>query len=162
MSAAGYAAEMRRIEDDTPPFIGASDPEARTRRLYRLYQKASIAGDPAALTNVIHAIDGSMTTLANPGDLYLLKANAAFKLHRLVEVAAALRAIPSVYDSDEGQLIRADLDFQHGRYQGAENGYRDVLERERSWGALARLRICAARWAMQAAPTAFTRRQKTS
>ena len=162
MSAAGYADEMQRIADDIAALAAASDPEAVTRRLYRLYQKASIAGDPAALTNVIHAIDGSMTTLANPGDLYMLKANAALKLHQLAEVAAALSAVPSVYNSDEGQLIRADLDFQHGRYQGAENGYRDVLERERSWGALARLRICAARWAMQAAPTAFTRRQKTS
>jgi tetratricopeptide (TPR) repeat protein len=36
-------------------------------------------------------------------------------------------------------LIRADLDFQHGRYQMAENGYIEVLQRERSWGALARL-----------------------
>ena len=139
MSAAGYAAEMRRIADDIAELAAASDPEAITRRLYRLYQKAAIAGDLAALKAVMRAIDDAVTTLANPGDLYLLKANAAFKLHRLVEVAAALRAIPSVYDSDEGQLIRADLDFQHGRYQGAENSYRDVLERGRSWGALARL-----------------------
>jgi predicted Zn-dependent protease len=130
---------MRRIEDDTPPLAGARDPEARTRRLYRLYQKASIAGDLAGLAEIIAAIDDSITALANPGDLYLLKANAAFKLHRLAEVDSALRAVPSVYDSDEGRLIRADLDFQHGHYQAAESGYLDVLQRERSWGALARL-----------------------
>jgi len=130
---------MRRIEDDTPPFIGASDPEARTRRLYRLYQKASIAGDLAGLAEIIAAVDDSITALANPGDLYLLKANAAFKLHKLADVDSALRAVPSVYDSDEGRLIRADLDFQHGHYQAAESGYLDVLQRERSWGALARL-----------------------
>ena len=130
---------MRRIEDDTPPFIGASDPEARTRRLYRLYQKASIAGDLAGLAEIIAAVDDSITALANPGDLYLLKANAAFKLHKLADVDSALRAVPSVYHSDEGRLIRADLDFQHGHYQAAESGYLDVLQRERSWGALARL-----------------------
>jgi len=130
---------MRRIEDDTPPFIGASDPEARTRRLYRLYQKASIAGDLAGLAEIIAAVDDSITALANPGDFYLLKANAAFKLHKLADVDSALRAVPSVYDSDEGRLIRADLDFQHGHYQAAESGYLDVLQRERSWGALARL-----------------------
>jgi tetratricopeptide (TPR) repeat protein len=50
-----------------------------------------------------------------------------------------LLAVPSVYDSDEGRLIRADLDFQHGRYQAAESGYVEVLRHERSWGVLARL-----------------------
>jgi tetratricopeptide (TPR) repeat protein len=139
VSPAGYAAEMRRIEDDIPTLAGSSDPEVRTQRLYRLYQKASIAGDFAGLAEIIAAIDDSITALANPGDLYLLKANAAFKLHKLADVDSALRAVPSVYDSDEGRLIRADLDFQHGHYQAAEDGYLDVLERERSWGALARL-----------------------
>ncbi len=69
----------------------------------------------------------------------MLKAHAAFKLHKLAGVDAALLAVPSVYDSDEGRLIRADLDFQHGRYQAAESGYVEVLRHERSWGALARL-----------------------
>ena len=139
MSAAGYAAEMRRIADDIAALAGARDPEAVTRRFYRLYQKASIGGDLAGLAEIIAAIDNSITALANPGDLYLLKANAAFKLHKLTDVDSTLRAVPSVYDSDEGRLIRADLDFQHGYYQTAENGYLDVLQRERSWGALARL-----------------------
>ena len=130
---------MRRIADDIAALTGANDPETATRRLYRFYQQASIAGDPVALTAIIHAIGDSITTLSNPGDLYLLKAHAAFKLHQLADVDSALRAVPSVYHSDEGRLIRADLDFQHGRYRAAENGYLDVLQRERSWGALARL-----------------------
>ena len=71
----------------------------------------------AALTAVIRTIDDAIKLLSNPGDLYLLKAHAAFKLHRLADVDAALRTVPSVYESDEGRLIRADLDFQHGRYQ---------------------------------------------
>src|SRR5204862_4694854 len=49
------------------------------------------------------------------------------------------RAVPSVHDSDEGRLIRADLDFQHGCYQAAETGYLEVLRDGQSWGALARL-----------------------
>jgi tetratricopeptide (TPR) repeat protein len=77
--------------------------------------------------------------LSNPGDLYLLKAHAAFKLHHLAAVDFALRAVPSVYDSDGGRLIRADLDFQHGHYSAAESGYVHVLGHERSWGAPARL-----------------------
>jgi tetratricopeptide (TPR) repeat protein len=142
VSATGYAADMRRIDEEIAALSGPDDPERVTRRHYRLYQKASIAGDLAGLTAVIHAIDDAITTLANPGDFYLLKANAAFKLHKLADVASALRAVPSVYHSDEGRLIRADLDFQHGHYQAAENGYLEVLQHERSWGALARLAYC--------------------
>jgi Flp pilus assembly protein TadD len=142
VSAAGYAAEMRRIDDDIAQKDGATssaDPERITRHVYRLYQKASLCGDLAGLTAVGRAIDDAITLLSNPGDLYLLKAHVAFKLHKLADVQSALLAVPSVYDSDEGRLIRADLDFQHGRYQAAQSGYVDVLERERSWGALARL-----------------------
>lgn len=144
MSAAGYAAEMRRIDDDIAETDGATssapaDPERITRHVYRLYQKASLCGDLAGLTAVGRAIDDAITLLSSPGDLYLLKAHVAFKLHKLADVQSALLAVPSVYDSDEGRLIRADLDFQHGRYQAAESSYVDVLGRERSWGALARL-----------------------
>jgi len=136
---AGYAAEMQRIEEDIAALSGASDPERVTRRIYRLHQRASLAGDLPGLTGVIRAIDEAIPSLSNPGDLYLLKAHAAFKLHRLADVHLALLDVQSVYDSEEGRLIRADLDFQHGRYQAAESGYVEVLARDRSWGALARL-----------------------
>lgn len=139
MAAVGYVAEIERIDRDIAALAGASDPEAITRHVYRLYQKASIAGDSSGLTAIIRTIEDAMALLANPGDLYLLKAHAAFKLHRLADVHSALLAVPSVYDSDEGRLIRSDLDLQHGRYRAAERGYVEVLGRERSWGALARL-----------------------
>jgi tetratricopeptide (TPR) repeat protein len=143
-AAAGYAAEMRRIDQDIAKTdgdacSGPTDPDRITRHIYRLYQKASISGDLAELTAVERAIDNALPLLSHPGDLYLLKAHAAFKLHKLGDVHAALVAVPSVYDSEEGRLIRADLDLQHGNYQAAESGYVDVLHRERSWGALARL-----------------------
>src|SRR5262249_54948658 len=102
-------------------------------------QQASISGDLVALAAVISAIDDTIKQLSNPGDFYLLKAHASFKLHKLADVDAALRAVPTVRDSDEGRLIRADLDFQHGHYQAAESGYLEALRRERSWDAVARL-----------------------
>jgi tetratricopeptide (TPR) repeat protein len=143
-AAVGYAAEMRRIDQEIAKTnedgcSGPIDPDRITRHLYRLYQRASISGDLAGLTAVEHAIDDALPLLSKPGDLYLLKAHAAFKLHKLGDVHAALVAVPSVYDSEEGRLIRADLDLQHGHYQAAEGGYVDVLHRERSWGAMARL-----------------------
>jgi tetratricopeptide (TPR) repeat protein len=50
-----------------------------------------------------------------------------------------LLAVPTVYDCAEGRLMRADLDFQHGRYQAAQEGYLQVLQTERFWGVLGRL-----------------------
>ena len=142
---AGYATEIRLIEQDIAKAGGIealNEPagtERVTRYVYRLYQRASLAGDPTGLGAVARAIDRAIPFLVHPGDLYLLKANVAFKLHQFANVRSALRAVPSVYDGDEGRLIRADLDFQLGRYQKAKSGYCAVLETQRSWGALARL-----------------------
>jgi tetratricopeptide (TPR) repeat protein len=145
MSLPGYHTEMRLIEQGIADIGGAEalaepiDPERLTQYIYHLYQRGSIAGDLVQLSAVKLAIDHALPLLANPGDLCLLKANVAFKLHKLTEVEAALVAVPSVYDSNEGRLIRADLNFQQGKYREAKTGYLDVLRAERSWGALARL-----------------------
>jgi tetratricopeptide (TPR) repeat protein len=145
MSLPGYDAEMRVIEQAIADIGGAEarampiDPQRATQYIYRLYQRGSIAGDPVQLAAVALAIDHALPLLANPGDLCLLKANVAFKLHKLTEVEAALVVVPSVYRSNEGRLIRADLNFQQGKYSEAKTGYLDVLRVERSWGALARL-----------------------
>jgi tetratricopeptide (TPR) repeat protein len=145
MSLPGYHAEMRLIEQNIADIGGVQalaepiDPERLTQYIYRLYQRGSIAGDLVQLNAVERAIDQALPLLANPGDLCLLKANVAFKLHKLTEVEAALVAVPSVYDSNEGRLIRADLNLQRGEYHEAKAGYLDVLRAERSWGALARL-----------------------
>jgi tetratricopeptide (TPR) repeat protein len=143
MTSAGYAAELQRIEreiDDlgiADPFVTPVNPEQLTRYIYRLYQRASIAGDLAQLSAVAQAIERAVPLLANPGDLHLLKANVAFKLHKLADVEAALLA--ASFSCIEVRLLRADLDFQYGRYREAETGYTEAIEAERSWGGLARL-----------------------
>jgi tetratricopeptide (TPR) repeat protein len=141
MSLPGYHTEMRLIEQDIADIGGAMplDPPLVMHYIYRLYQRASIAGDLVRLSGVERAIDHALPLLANPGDLCLLKANVAFKLHKLAEVEAALVAVPSVYDSNEGRLIRADLNFQHGKYREAKTRYLEALQAERSWSALCRL-----------------------
>lgn len=141
----GYAAEMLRIEKDIAEIGGAEslstpiDPPRVTRYLYLLYQRASLEGDPAHLSAVGLAIDSAVPLLRHPGDLCLLKANVAFKLHKLAEVRSALLSLPLIGDSPEGRLIRADLDFQHGHIAKARDQYLAAVERDRSWPALARL-----------------------
>src|SRR5437762_1348066 len=131
---AGYPDELQRIEQDiadlsiADPFAAPIDPERLTRFIYRLYQRASIAGDLAQLGAVERAIERAVPLLTHPGDLYLLKANVAFKLHRLADVEAAILAIPAAGRCIETCLLRADLDFQHGRYRKAEAGYVAAME----------------------------------
>ncbi len=141
----GYPAEIRKIEQDIADLGGAAaldpptDPGRVTQYIYRLYQRASIAGDLPELGEVENAIERAIPLLVHPGDLFLLRASLAFKLHRLDDAETALAAIPSVHASGEVRLIRADLDFQRGRYRRAKAGYCEALQIERSWGALARL-----------------------
>src|SRR5260370_19736552 len=143
---AGYRVELQRIEQDIAdlsiaddPFAPPIDPERLTQYIYRLYQRASIAGDLAQLVAVERVIESAVRLLTHPGDLYLLKANVAFKLHRLGDVEPALVGNRTHGRCMESCLLRADLDFQRGRYRDAEAGYTEAIEAERSWSGLARL-----------------------
>jgi tetratricopeptide (TPR) repeat protein len=149
-SAEGYAAELQRIEEDiakigAPAISAEINPDRVTRCLYLLYKRASITGDLAGLSALERDIGRAIPLLAHPGDLYLLKAHTALKLHKLADAHSALLAVTAVHQSNEGQLLRADLDFQHGRYRLAQKGYKEVLQAERSWGALARLAYLSAK-----------------
>jgi tetratricopeptide (TPR) repeat protein len=144
ISMTGYDAELQRIEAAIAsfgenPLVPPVDPGRMTQYVYLLYQRASLAGDFAELRLVEEVIDGALSSLRHPDDLYLLKANIAFKLHCLADAAAALGAMPGVCNSQEGRLLLADLDFQRGNYREAEAAYCEALDSERSWGALARL-----------------------
>jgi hypothetical protein len=140
-----YRTELQRIERDiaelsiADSFAVPINPERLTRYVYLLYQRASLVGDFAQLNAVERAIERAVPLLTHPGDLYLLKANVAFKLHRLGDVEAALLAIPVGGRCIEACLLRADLHFQRGRYRDAEAAYIAAIEAERSWSGLARL-----------------------
>ena len=140
----GYETEMRRIEQALDEMGDhaldrAGDAEQITRYAWRRYQKAAVAGDLKELAIVDSLLDKAIALLADPSDLYLLKANVAFKLHRLDDVRAALSAAPLVRDSREARMLAADLAFQEGRYDAARAGYDELIVEERSWDGLARL-----------------------
>jgi tetratricopeptide (TPR) repeat protein len=145
MSMRGYWTELHRIERDiadlrtADPFAAPINVERLTRYFYRLYRRASLVGDLAQLSAVERTIERAVPLLMNPGDLYLLKANVAFKLHKLGDVVTALIAIPPAGRCIEACLLRADLEFQRGLYREVEAGYIGAIEAERSWSARARL-----------------------
>jgi hypothetical protein len=82
------------------------------RYAYSLYQRALLTGDLTQLPAAEQAIDITINHLPNPGDLYLLKAKLAFKLHRLADVKRSLAAIPSLAEAAEAKGLEADLYIQ--------------------------------------------------
>jgi tetratricopeptide (TPR) repeat protein len=139
-----YRAELARIDEEiTALEPGAPKPAADTDRAKRLayccYQRASLRADFAALEAVGEMIDGLIVPSRLDPDLCFLKANLDFKFHRLDAVRCGLKACAQLRDSAQGRALRADLDFQEGRYEQAEAGYEAVVCKDLTWDNLARL-----------------------
>jgi hypothetical protein len=164
----GYWSELQRVERDIAdlsvpdPFAAPIDSERLTRYIYLLYQRASLTGDLAQLSAAGQAIERAVPLLTHPGDLYLLKAHIAFKLHRLDNVERALLAIPTAGQCVEACLLRADLDFSAAAIGTPRQR---TLRRSKRGGrgvVLPAWRIFVARWAIPKVPTACTRKPKTN
>jgi tetratricopeptide (TPR) repeat protein len=113
---------------------------ARVSRLaYLQFQRASLTGNFEALSDADATLDYAIQHLGRSGDLYFLKANIHFKLHRLNDVEQDLQLGRDLLLSTSGRALKADLDFQQGRYQVAQEEYEALIEEERTWDALARL-----------------------
>ena len=139
-----FETELDRIDQEIAELEGSArklpiDRVKITKLAYLQYQRASLTGNLAELTVADNALDYAIQHLGRDGDLYFLKANIHFKLHRLDDVEQDLAASPDLRQSPPGRGLKADLDFQQGRYDDARNEYESLIEEERSWDALARL-----------------------
>jgi len=110
-----------------------------TKLAYLQYQHASLTGNLDGLYVAEKTLDHAIQHLGRDGDLYFLKANIHFKVHRLDDVEQDLNASTDLIESSQGRAIKADLDFQQGRYEAARNGYQALIDEERTWDTLARL-----------------------
>jgi tetratricopeptide (TPR) repeat protein len=115
------------------------DSEKATKFVYLLYQRASLTGDLAELACVETAFDTAIREIGPAGDLYFLKANLDFKLHRLPAVRHDLEMGRDLKNSSQGRSLQADLDFQEGKYQKARGGYEALISEEPAWDNFARL-----------------------
>src|SRR5829696_7183651 len=109
-----------------------------TKLAYLQYQHASLTGNLDELSVADNTLDQAIQHLGRDGDLYFLKANIHFKVHRLADVEQDLNASADLLQSPQGRAIRADLDFQQGRYEAARSEYQSLIEEEQSWDTLAR------------------------
>lgn len=110
-----------------------------TKLAYLQYQRASLTGNLAELSVAGNTLDHAIEHLGRDGDLFFLKANIHFKLHRLADVEQDLKASTDLQQSPPGRALKADLDFQQGRYEAARSEYEALIEKERTWDVLARL-----------------------
>jgi tetratricopeptide (TPR) repeat protein len=110
-----------------------------SRLAYLQYQRASLTGNLDTLGDADATLDYAIRHLGPSGDLYFLKANIHFKLHRLNDVEQDLQLGRDLLLSTPGRALKADLDFQKGRYHAAQEEYEALIEEERTWDALARL-----------------------
>lgn len=110
-----------------------------TKLAYLQYQHASLTGNLDGLYVAEKTLDHAIQHLGRDGDLYFLKANIHFKVHRLDDVEQDLNASTDLLESPQGRALKADLDFQQGRYEAAKNEYQALIDEERTWDTLARL-----------------------
>ncbi len=139
-----YRIELERIEKtvaelQASALVPPTDTGTVITYVHGVYQHAVLTGNLAELEVADSLIADAIALVQCPSDLYFLKANVAFKLHRLADVRRSLQAAPLLRETTEGRALLAELDFQEGRYEQARAGYQRVIEDDRTWASLARL-----------------------
>lgn len=144
-----YAIDLQRIERTVADlrdsaFVPPTDTGRLIAYVHGVYQHALLTGNLAELELADPLISEAIAHVRCPGDLYFLKAKAAFALHRLPEARSNLCAEPSLLATVHGRALLADLDFQEGHYAQAKRQYESVIADHRTWDNLARLaNFCA-------------------
>src|SRR6476659_5529903 len=123
-----YEMELRRIDAEMSKLkekmsSGQMDAGTTTRLLYHMFHRASLSGSFAEFEVTETAIDNAILQIGPWPDLCFLKANLDYKFHRLPKTKQDLEMAPSLAGSPQGKVLRADIDFQEGRYQDAKISY---------------------------------------
>ena len=142
MADTDYEREVRALEQRlSPTGDSATDSLAfqTAMRAGNLYNYASLTGNLTMLRGAEAEADRAITLTTQIGDLYLLKAKIALKLHRLSDIERLLGSVPELAETTSALGLLSDVALQRGRYADARRMAETVVDRERSWDALARL-----------------------
>ena len=139
-----YEAELSRIQKDISDLkdgasSAPSDMEKAARYVHRIYQRALLTGSYADLHAAQAAIDRAIGEIGPLADLYLLKANLDFRLHRLEKAERDVQVLARFAGNSQIIALKAGIAFQQGGYEEAKKGYRLAIEKNPTWDNLARL-----------------------
>ncbi|PYJ14723.1 MAG: hypothetical protein DME96_15185, partial [Verrucomicrobia bacterium] len=84
-------------------------------------------------------IDRAIGEIGPLADLYLLKANLDFRLHRLENADRDVQALARFAGNSQIIALKAGIAFQQAGYEEAKKGYRLAIEKNPTWDNLARL-----------------------
>jgi tetratricopeptide (TPR) repeat protein len=140
----GYAEELAGAESDIQKLeerrhANPRDLEKRVRLAYRLFHRASLTASIDHFAQVEICVRECLADFGPREDICLLRANLAFRFHRLRGVYEALAMCPVLSERFEGRVLVADLDFQEGRYLEARLRLEELVKEDRTWDNIARL-----------------------
>jgi len=141
---ADFEVELLRLDEELDELKRRAqgshrDTETATRLVHRLFQRGSLTGDLRQVELAEQVLNDAIRNGIGGPDVWFLKANLAFNLHRVADARAALAAHPVLQTSVQAKALMGDLDFEQGKYDDARRGYSIAIEEDRTWDNLARL-----------------------
>jgi len=139
-----YEIELARIQQDITAlkdgvFAVPVNIEKATRFIHRLYHQATLTGSSADVKLTETTIDRAIREIGPLADLYLLKANLNFRLHRLEKAKRDIATLSQFAGNAQVVAMKAGIAFQEGAYEAAKQGYQSAIEKNPTWDNLARL-----------------------
>ena len=139
-----YEIELGRIEKDISEMkkdasAAPVDVSKASRFVYRLYQRAILSGHPDDLRAAESGIDRAIREIGPLVDLYVLKANLDFRMHRVEKAERDIAALTRFGGDARIVGLKAGIAFQSGRYEEARKGYLLAIENSPTWDNFARL-----------------------
>lgn len=140
----GYQEDFSRTLADVAQLVQRvraepRDVSTKVRLAYRRYHLANLTGDEAHFDRAREVTNQLLEALGPREDLSFLKAQIEGRYHRLDLVKEALQTCPSLAGRPEGRSIKADIDFQEGRYGKAREALEALIDERDAWDDLARL-----------------------
>ena len=142
-SPSAYDLELKQIAKDIRMIdqgISSAAPIEKAGKIaFLLYRRASLTGDYGDFRTAESAIDRAVAQSGAWEELFSLKANLEFKLHRFPQIRDDLKKAGDAIDGLLVATLKADLAFQDGRYDEARAKYEMLAEKYGTWDCLARL-----------------------
>jgi len=132
-----YELELAQIQTRLQEADGRDDRLVWEAHLF--YRRASLTRDRADFQQAEAAISNALAQSGAREDLHFLQACLHYQLHRVPDARAALKKLSFIAGTPTFLALKADIDFEDGRYSEARSGYLQAIAADSTWDKLARL-----------------------